>query len=138
MLAVLILGVAFPSTSSSTRSPAFRLGDGTAKLFGPPDARPVAPLRPVGGWMLVSLDAVQFGHPAGPKPTPVQPDEPPRAGTATLSSRRPDRSRTSCSRSLFAIPFRILSRPALPDGFAIVFTILNFIVFYTSCSGSST
>jgi Zn-dependent protease len=72
VIAVMLL-VAFPIHEFSHALAAFRLGDGTAKLFGRLTLDPRAHFDPVGGLMLaVSFLFLGFGF-GWAKPTPVNP-----------------------------------------------------------------
>ena len=51
---------------------AYRLGDGTAKMFGKLTLNPIAHFHPVGGWMLI-ISTLLFGIPLGFAATPVNP-----------------------------------------------------------------
>jgi Zn-dependent protease len=69
----IILLVCFPVHEASHAYAAYRLGDGTAKLFGRLTLNPIAHFDPVGGLMLViSFIAAPFGF-GWAKPTPVNP-----------------------------------------------------------------
>ena len=70
--AAIILLVSFPVHEFSHAWVAYRLGDGTAKLFGRLTLNPIAHFDPIGGLLLVasSLTGVGIGW---AKPTPVNP-----------------------------------------------------------------
>jgi Zn-dependent protease len=70
--AAIILLVSFPVHEAAHAFAAYRLGDGTAKLFGRLTLNPIAHFDPIGGLMLVasSLFGVGIGW---AKPTPVNP-----------------------------------------------------------------
>ena len=69
----IILLVCFPVHEASHAYAAYRLGDGTAKLFGRLTLNPIAHFDPIGGFMLViSFLAAPFGF-GWAKPTPVNP-----------------------------------------------------------------
>src|SRR4029078_3684479 len=51
---------------------AYRLGDGTAKMFGKLTLNPLAHFHPVGGWMLI-ISTVLFGFAFGLRAPPVNP-----------------------------------------------------------------
>ena len=100
VVAIMLL-VGFPVHEFAHALAAYRLGDGTAKLFGRLTLNPIAHFDPVGGMLL----AVSFIASRGPVRVRLgeadagQPDEPRRAaGAARRSSPPPGRSRTSCSR----------------------------------------
>ena len=64
--------VAFPVHEFFHAYMAYRLGDGTAKMFGKLTLNPIAHFHPVGGWMLV-FSTLLFGIPLGFAATPVNP-----------------------------------------------------------------
>jgi Zn-dependent protease len=70
--AAIILLVSFPVHEFAHAYAAYRLGDGTAKMFGRLTLNPIAHFDPIGGLMLVasSLFGVGIGW---AKPTPVNP-----------------------------------------------------------------
>ena len=69
----IILLVSFPVHEFSHALAAYRLGDGTAKLFGRLTLNPVVHFDPVGGLMLVVTALFGFGF-GWAKPTPVNPN----------------------------------------------------------------
>jgi Zn-dependent protease len=69
----IILLVSFPVHEASHAFAAYRLGDGTAKLFGRLTLNPIAHFDPIGGLLLIiSFLAANFGF-GWAKPTPVNP-----------------------------------------------------------------
>lgn len=72
LAAGLILLVAFPVHEFAHALAAYRLGDGTARLFGRLTLNPAAHFDPVGGVMLVLTSLIGFGI-GWAKPTPVNP-----------------------------------------------------------------
>jgi Zn-dependent protease len=70
--AVIILLVSFPVHEAAHAYAAWRLGDGTAKLFGRLTLNPIVHFDPIGGLLLIasSLTGVGIGW---AKPTPVNP-----------------------------------------------------------------
>jgi Zn-dependent protease len=70
--AAIILLVAFPVHECAHAYAAYRLGDGTAKLFGRLTLNPIVHFDPIGGLLLIasSLTGVGIGW---AKPTPVNP-----------------------------------------------------------------
>jgi Zn-dependent protease len=72
LAAVMILLISFPVHEFSHALAAYRLGDGTARLFGRLTLNPIAHFDPVGGALLLisSLLGVGIGW---AKPTPVNP-----------------------------------------------------------------
>ena len=96
----MFLLVAFPIHEFAHAFAAFQLGDGTARLMGRLTLDPRAHFDPTGA-LLLAVSLLAFGGGIGwAKPTPVQPDEPPRRalGRGDRVGRRA-RSRTSSSRS---------------------------------------
>ena len=96
VVAIMLL-VGFPVHEFSHALAAYRLGDGTAKMFGRLTLNPIAHFDPIGGccWSSrSSLSGGAFGF-GWAKPTPGEPDEP-RGRTARRGDRRrwPGRSRT--------------------------------------------
>jgi Zn-dependent protease len=79
ILVVIFLGIAFPVHEFAHAYVAYRLGDGTAKLFGRLTLNPVVHFDPMGGLLLVisalsSAALTQGGFIFGwAKPTPVNP-----------------------------------------------------------------
>jgi Zn-dependent protease len=70
----IILLVSFPVHEFSHALAAFRLGDGTAKLFGRLTLNPIAHFDPLGGLMLIFTGLLSQGFAFGwAKPTPVNP-----------------------------------------------------------------
>jgi len=68
----LILLISFPVHEFAHAWAAYRLGDGTAKLFGRLTLNPIAHFDPVGGLMLLASGLIGFGI-GWAKPTPVNP-----------------------------------------------------------------
>jgi Zn-dependent protease len=64
--------IAFPVHEFFHAFMAYRLGDGTAKMFGKLTLNPIAHFHPIGGWMLI-LSTALFGLPFGFAATPVNP-----------------------------------------------------------------
>lgn len=70
--AAIILLVSFPVHEFAHAYAAYRLGDGTAKMFGRLTLNPIAHFDPIGGLMLIASSV--FGVGIGwAKPTPVNP-----------------------------------------------------------------
>jgi len=69
----LILLISFPVHEFAHAYTAYRLGDGTAKLFGRLTLNPVAHFDPFGGLFLVISSLIGFGI-GWAKPTPVNPN----------------------------------------------------------------
>jgi Zn-dependent protease len=78
ILIVIFLGIAFPVHEFAHAFVAYRLGDGTAKLFGRLSLNPVVHFDPMGGLLLVISALVSATSGTGfifgwAKPTPVNP-----------------------------------------------------------------
>ena len=78
ILVVIFLGIAFPVHEFAHAFVAYRLGDGTAKLFGRLSLNPVVHFDPMGGLLLVISALVSATSGTGfifgwAKPTPVNP-----------------------------------------------------------------
>ena len=70
--AVIILLVSFPVHEAAHAYAAYRLGDGTAKLFGRLTLNPIVHFDPIGGLLLIASSLTGFGI-GWAKPTPVNP-----------------------------------------------------------------
>jgi Zn-dependent protease len=68
----MILAISFPVHEFAHAWAAYRLGDGTAKLFGRLTLNPIAHFDPIGGLMLIVSGLIGFGI-GWAKPTPVNP-----------------------------------------------------------------
>jgi Zn-dependent protease len=68
----LILLISFPVHEFAHAYTAYRLGDGTAKLFGRLTLNPIAHFDPMGGLILIASSLIGFGI-GWAKPTPVNP-----------------------------------------------------------------
>jgi len=120
--------IAFPVHEFFHAWSAYRLGDGTARMFGKLTLNPIAHFHPVGGWMLI-FSTLVFGIPLGFAATPVNPSNlRGRHGEAIVAASGP--LSNFLLAAIFAIPLRIVIETGLPPGFSIVFTILYIIVFY--------
>jgi Zn-dependent protease len=78
ILVVIFLGIAFPIHEFAHAFVAYRLGDGTAKLFGRLSLNPVVHFDPMGGLLLVISALISATTGGGfifgwAKPTPVNP-----------------------------------------------------------------
>jgi len=120
--------VAFPVHEFFHAWTAYRLGDGTAKMFGKLTLNPVKHFHPVGGWLLV-FSTVVFQIPLGFAATPVNP--------ANLRGRHAEALVAAAGplsnfllAAIFAIPLRVVHETGLPAGFEIVESILFIIVYY--------
>ncbi len=142
VVAIMLL-VGFPVHEFAHAFAAYRLGDGTAKLFGRLTLNPVAHFDPIGGILLiVSFVASQgtFGF-GWAKPTPVNPMnlQGGRRGDAIVSAAGPLSNLILAAaaaiplRFMIANPDLILSAPLLYDVLAlfvninIVLMVFNFI-----------
>jgi Zn-dependent protease len=122
------LGVAFPVHEFFHAWMAYRLGDGTPRMFGKLTLNPIKHFHPIGGWMLV-FSTLLFGIPLGFAATEVTPQNlRGRHGHAYVAAAGP--LSNFLLAAIFAIPLRILNETGLPDGFEIVYTILFIIVYY--------
>jgi Zn-dependent protease len=124
--AVIILLVSFPVHEAAHAYAAYRLGDGTAKLFGRLTLNPIVHFDPIGGLLLIasSLTGVGIGW---AKPTPVNTSNL-RGGTDSegiVAFAGP--ASNLLLAALGAIPFRLLiaARADVPDG---VYLVLYYFV----------
>ena len=120
----IILLVSFPVHEAAHAWAAYRLGDGTAKLFGRLTLNPIAHFDPIGGLILLASSLTGFGI-GWAKPTPVNPSNL-RGGhdsEGIVAFAGPASNLVLAA--LGAIPFRLLiaSDAAVPD------LVLN-VVFY--------
>jgi Zn-dependent protease len=133
ILLAFFLLIAFPVHEFFHAFMAYRLGDGTAKMFGKLTLNPIAHFHPVGGWMLI-LSTVLFGLPLGFAATPVNPSNlRGRHGDAFVAAAGP--LSNFLIAAVFAIPYRIVIETGVPDGFELVYTLLNIIVYYNILLG---
>ncbi len=72
LAAGIILLVAFPVHEAAHAYAAYKLGDGTAKLFGRLTLNPIVHFDPIGGLLLILTSVTGFGI-GWAKPTPVNP-----------------------------------------------------------------
>ena len=133
VVAIMLL-VGFPIHEFSHALAAYRLGDGTAKLFGRLTINPIAHFDPVGGVLLAitfigsaaSGSAFGFGW---AKPTPVNPMNLMygRRGEAIVAAAGPISNLVLAAAA--AIPLRYLvSNPELAIQIPMLFNILSFFV----------
>jgi Zn-dependent protease len=133
VVAIMLL-VGLPVHEFSHALAAYRLGDGTAKLFGRLTLNPVAHFDPVGGTLLALtfIGSAATGTPFGfgwAKPTPVNPFnlEGGRRGEAIVAAAGPLSNLILATAG--AIPLRyMLANPQLIDQFAIVANVLFYFV----------
>ncbi len=115
VVAIMLL-IGFPVHEFSHALAAYRLGDGTAKLFGRLTLNPIAHFDPIGG-ILLAVTFIGSGGSFGfgwAKPTPVQPANLAggRRGEALVAAAGPLSNLVLAS--LAALPFRyILANPEL-------------------------
>jgi Zn-dependent protease len=120
--------IAFPVHEFFHAFMAYRLGDGTAKMFGKLTLNPVAHFHPVGGWMLI-ISTVLFGLPFGFAATPVNPSNlRGRYGEAFVAAAGP--LSNFLLAAAFAIPLRIVLATDLRIEFPWVAEALFIIVYY--------
>lgn len=120
--------VAFPVHEFFHAFMAYRLGDGTAKMFGKLTLNPLAHFHPVGGWMLI-FSTLLFGLPLGFAATPVNPSNlRGRHGEAYVAAAGP--LSNFLLAAAFAIPLRIVQSTGLAIDYPIVETALIIIVYY--------
>jgi Zn-dependent protease len=120
--------IAFPVHEFFHAWMAYRLGDGTAKLFGKLTLNPIAHFHPVGGWMLV-LSTLFFGIPLGFAATPVNPSNlRGRHGEAYVAAAGPISNFLLAA--VFAIPLRIVLSGELQFDYPLLVTALYVIVYF--------
>jgi Zn-dependent protease len=118
--------IAFPVHEFFHAFMAYRLGDGTAKMFGKLTLNPIAHFHPVGGWMLV-LSTLLFGVPLGFAATPVNPSNlRGRYAEAYVAAAGP--LSNFLIAAVFAIPLRIFLAGDLGAEYPLVEQILVIIV----------
>ena len=125
--------IAFPVHEFFHAFAAYRLGDGTAKLFGKLTLNPIAHFHPIGGWMLV-ISTVLFGIPLGFAATPVNPSNlRGRYGEAVVAAAGPLSNLLLAA--IFAIPLRILLATDFGVDTFQVIQILHLVVLYNIVLG---
>ncbi len=133
ILIVIFLGIAFPIHEFFHGWTAYRLGDGTAKMYGRLTLNPVVHFDPIGGLMLIASTLLGAGFIIGwAKPTPVGPwnlrDR--RNGEVWVAVAGPASNLVMAV--LGAIVFRVLGVVA-PDAPNIVWQIVgSFVLFNIS------
>ncbi|MFL5768563.1 MAG: site-2 protease family protein [Chloroflexota bacterium] len=130
--AVIILAffllIAFPVHEFFHAFMAYRLGDGTAKMFGKLTLNPVAHFHPIGGPMLI-LSTLVFGIPLGFAATPVNPANlRGRYGEATVAAAGP--LSNFLIAAVFAIPLRVVAASGLGIDYPILLEALYVIVYF--------
>ena len=133
-LIAFFLLLSFPVHEFAHALAAYRLGDGTAKLFGRLTLNPVAHFDQVGGTMLV-LSVLITGFPFGFAQTPVNPRNlRGRHGDAIVAAAGPLANLLIAA--VVAIPVRVmLASPSLLSSYPEVFRILDLIVQYSILLG---
>ncbi len=123
----LILLISFPVHEFSHAWAAYRLGDGTAKLFGRLTLNPIAHFDPAGGLLLLLSSLFGFGV-GWAKPTPVNPSNlrGGRGSEAIVAAAGPLSNLVLAA--LGAIPLRLLisSDAAVPD--VVIFVLYYFVL----------
>jgi Zn-dependent protease len=133
VVAIMLL-VGLPVHEFSHALAAFRLGDGTAKLFGRLTLNPIAHFDPVGGTLLAItfIGSAAAGNPLGfgwAKPTPVNPLnlQGGRRGEAIVAAAGPISNLVLAI--IGAIPLRfIVANPQLAGPDSLLFLVLYFFV----------
>jgi Zn-dependent protease len=130
----IILLVSFPVHEFSHALAAFRLGDGTAKLFGRLTLNPIAHFDQVGGTMLV-LSVLITGFPFGFAQTPVNPRNlRGRHGDAIVAVAGPIANLLIAA--IVAVPLRVmLASPELRGSYIDIAEILQYIVQFSILLG---
>ena len=137
-LIAFFLLLSFPVHEFAHAWTAYRLGDGTAKMFGKLTLNPIAHFDQVGGTMLV-ISILLTGFPFGFAQTPVNPRNlRGKYGEAIVAAAGP--LSNLLIGAAVAIPLRIfLSQPDLlrsnPELWGNVLSILHFIVLYSIALG---
>ena len=118
--------IAFPIHEFFHAFMAYRLGDGTAKMFGKLTLNPLAHFHPIGGWMLI-LSTVLFGLPLGFAATPVNPSNlRGRYAEAYVAAAGP--LSNFLIAAVFAIPLRLFIASGLYVDYPLVYQALDIIV----------
>ena len=118
--------IAFPVHEFFHAFMAYRLGDGTAKMFGKLTLNPLAHFHPVGGWMLI-ISTVLFGLPLGFAATPVNPSNlRGRYAEAYVAAAGP--LSNFLIAAVFAIPLRLFIASGLYVDYPLVYQALDIIV----------
>jgi Zn-dependent protease len=131
VVAIMLL-VGFPVHEFSHALAAYRLGDGTAKLFGRLTLNPIAHFDPIGGTLLALsfiASAGSFGF-GWAKPTPVNPMnlEGGRRGEAIVAAAGPLSNLVLAAAA--AIPLRyLIANPDLAQQITFLFEVLYYFVY---------
>jgi Zn-dependent protease len=120
--------IAFPIHEFFHAFMAYRLGDGTAKLFGKLTLNPLAHFHPIGGWMLI-ISTLLVGIPLGFAATPVNPSNlRGRYGEAYVAAAGP--LSNFLIAAVFAIPLRVVLETTIPIEYPLVYQTLRIIVYF--------
>jgi Zn-dependent protease len=118
--------IAFPVHEFFHAFMAYRLGDGTAKMFGKLTLNPLAHFHPIGGWMLI-ISTLLFGLPLGFAATPVNPSNlRGRYAEAYVAAAGP--LSNFLIAAVFAIPLRLFIASGLYVDYPLVYQALDIIV----------
>jgi Zn-dependent protease len=127
ILIAFFLLVAFPVHEFFHAWMAYRLGDGTAKMFGRLTLNPIAHFHPIGGSMLV-LSVLLTGIPLGFAATPVNPSNlRGRYGEAYVAAAGPLSNLLMAA--ALAIPLRIVLGTDLVFDYPLVVSALDLLVW---------
>lgn len=133
LVIVVFLGIVFPVHEYFHAFMAYRLGDGTPKLFGRLTLNPVAHFHPVGGTMLI-LSVLLFGIPFGFAATPVNPSNiRGRYGEAYVAAAGPISNLLLAA--IVAVPLRLFIAADLGADYELVGRFLQLIVLYNVILG---
>lgn len=126
LAAGLILLISFPVHEFAHALAAYRLGDGTAKLFGRLTLNPVAHFDPIGGGMLLISSLVGVGI-GWAKPTPVNPAnlQGGRQGDAIVAFAGPASNLVLAAAGAIPLRFMLTSGADVPF---IILLVLNYFV----------
>ncbi len=131
-VAIMLL-VGFPVHEFAHALAAYRLGDGTAKLFGRLTLNPIAHFPPVGGTMLV-LAVLLAGIPLGFAATQVNPSNlRGRYGEAYVAAAGPISNLLLAA--IVAVPLRLFIAADLGADYELVGRFLQLIVLYNVILG---
>jgi Zn-dependent protease len=127
------LGIVFPVHEYFHAFMAYRLGDGTPKLFGRLTLNPVAHFHPVGGTMLI-LSVLLVGIPFGFAATPVNPSNiRGRYGEAYVAAAGPISNLLLAA--IVAIPLRLMIASGVAGDYEMVARFLDLLVLYNIILG---
>ncbi len=133
LVIVVFLGIVFPVHEYFHAFMAYRLGDGTPKLFGRLTLNPVAHFHPVGGTMLI-LSVLLVGIPFGFAATPVNPSNiRGRYGEAYVAAAGPISNLLLAA--IVAIPLRLMIASGVAGDYEMVARFLDLLVLYNIILG---